>query len=116
MSRKYELALDVYVPGYDSELERKTFEACQSLFPFEDFEVWDSFREDGRRMVMVACGELATDDFPSSVFARKLAEAVWKATGRFLRVELRATDLEDLPYDTTVMDEDDFRQWKSKGG
>ena len=46
-------------------------------------------------------------------FAARVTHAVWKANGGYCEVEVTATYLEELPYTTHELDEDDYAQWKS---
>ena len=41
-------------------------------------------------------------------FAERLAKAVWKANGGYCEVEVRMLCLDCLPYETHVLDEDDY--------
>ena len=43
-------------------------------------------------------------------FVQRLSEEIWKANGAFCRVEIRATYLEELPYEIYELDEDDYKR------
>ncbi len=43
-------------------------------------------------------------------FAQRLAKAIWAANGDYCRVEVNATYLDQLPYETHCLDEDDYRR------
>jgi len=49
-------------------------------------------------------------------FADRLTRAVWKANGGFCKVEINATYLEDLPYETYEQDEDDYEKFVKEDG
>ena len=42
-------------------------------------------------------------------FADRLARAIWKANGGYCYVAVRATNLENMPYETYSYDEDDYQ-------
>jgi len=44
-------------------------------------------------------------------FAAHLTQAVWTHLGRYVRVQVDMTYLEDLPFEVHTSDEDDYADW-----
>ena len=51
------------------------------------------------------CGGETEEDF-----AERLAKAIWAANGDYCRVEVNATYLDQMPYETHCLEEDDYRR------
>ena len=54
------------------------------------------------------CGGESEDEF-----AERITKAVWQANGQFCVVEVTATHLENLPYETYQLDRDDYDQLRT---
>ena len=54
------------------------------------------------------CGGESDDEF-----AARLTKAIWAANGSFCGVEVNATYLDQMPYETHCLDEDDYDQFLS---
>jgi hypothetical protein len=100
MSRHYEMT--VTISGHDPAKESQIQSAVAAEWPFDDW----SKQGEGE---MCSC---AQDDLcggeSEEVFAERLSLAVWRANGAYCKVVVKATYLEDLPYETHSPDEDDY--------
>jgi hypothetical protein len=54
------------------------------------------------------CGGETEDEF-----VERLTKAIWTANGSFCEVEVNATYLDQMPYETHCLDEDDYDQFLS---
>jgi len=45
-------------------------------------------------------------------FAYRAVHKIWKTLGRYIPIEVRATCLENIPYESYEFDEDDYEEWK----
>ena len=101
MSADYEMTVEIRGVRPDRA------EAVQEAAAFEwPFESWDPLsrpgnpRDFGSRARDSLYGSEAPDEF-----AERLVRAIWKANGRYCRVEVRSLYLEQLPVDTYDFDE-----------
>ena len=110
MSRSY--GMYVEIDGVDPDKIEAVQEAAGDKWSEFNSNWWEDKRQsegENSRIVLCAHGDgylrggVAEDEF-----AAALAEAVWKANGRYCEVLVNATYLEELPYETYVLDEDDY--------
>jgi len=112
MSRYYEMDLHFHRANPDRVDAIK--QAAAEEWPFEDWYALGqpgtptSFGSSGRDNL---CGGESEDEF-----AERLARAIWKANGSYCEVEVRATYLEDLPYETYSFDEDEYEELVGQEG
>jgi len=110
MSRHYEMNLDV--TNYKIRRLKQIVRACRNEWSFapDDFDrEWaDPLAKCGHRLVANAQGDLCGGETEHE-FTERLAQAIWKANGGYCLVEVRATCLEDLPYDRHTYDETDYQ-------
>ena len=114
VSRSYEMCLKI--KNYETGKAEAIQKVAEEFWPFEEegsgWEEWESIRHS-------AAGEKAIDHYLSSSaqaslcggeseekFADKLALAIWQANGgNWCEVEVQATYLDNLPFETHVRDE-----------
>ena len=105
MSRYY--AMEVIIQNVRPDKEEAVKMAAQNEWPFLD---WDSKACTLRASAESAlCGGESEEEF-----ANRLAQAVWDASGSFCPVEVNATYLEQLPFETHVRDQDAYDEWTRK--
>jgi len=76
-----------------------------------DFKDWDGQIQDAEGRKMSASGESALCGGESEEeFAQRLAGAIWKANRAFCPVKVRATYLEEVPFEEYVFDEGDYEE------
>lgn len=110
MSRYYEM--NVYIDGYDPEKLDKIKEVADKEWDFEFFTIPLCNNETPRLNATGRdnlCGGESEEEF-----AQRLTAAVWKANEKFCKVEVFATYLENLPFETYILDEEDYKAWKKK--
>ena len=101
MSRCYDMG--VRVSGFDKKKVAEIENAAEEEWGFEDwFDYKGELDANGEGNL---CGGEGEDEF-----SRRLALAIWKANGKYCKVEVCATLLEDLPHETYAFDEDDYKR------
>ena len=99
MSRHY--SMTVTISGF-SKAKRKAIEKAAT-------EEWgfDDWSERGGKLSASYDSNLCGGETEVE-FAERLSVAVWRANGRFCKVEVNATYLEELPCETHELGEDDY--------
>jgi len=103
MSLAYEMHVEVR--GFNQERAEDIKNAANEEWPFGG---WN-----GSPYCLVAigqsqlCGGETEDEF-----AARLAITIWQANGGCCRVGLCATYLEELPYETHVLDKEEYERWR----
>lgn len=108
MSRYYEISVDI--SNFDDEKRHDIIEAAQNEWDFEDFECFVEERLFSANRGYLSGGESEEE------FAACLTEAIWKANGKFCNVNVTATFLEELPYESYEFDEEDYQRFLDMGG
>jgi len=98
--------MEVDIVDYDPVREKAIQAAAKAMWPFND---WDISSPDGQEMAMNASaeGNLSGGEGEEE-FTERLSLAIWRANGRFCQVSVNATYLENRPYETYSLDEDDY--------
>lgn len=107
MSRYYEMKLEI--AGFDESRKEAIQQACFEEWSFEQSD-WFCFERhtDGMRcMEATAQGNLCGGE-DEGEFASRISKVIWKANGAFCPVTVNAVYMEDLPYESYTMDEDDY--------
>jgi hypothetical protein len=105
MSRLYEMT--VTISGYHPANTDKIQAAAEREWPFTDW--WDSDDEDLDTPPLEAsaqsslCGGESEEEF-----TERLSVAIWQANGGYCCVVVNATYLENLPYETHTLGEEDY--------
>ena len=99
MSRFYQMSVEV--AGHDPAKVAQIEEAAEGEWPFDDW--YDS----GENLTASAQANLSGGEGEEE-FADRLAVAIWRANGGYCRVSVDATYLENLPYETHALDEEDY--------
>ena len=97
-------AYDMYV-----QIERFQPKHCKAIKRAAQ-EIWNFDWIDDSEKLLTGCGEsqLAGGE-GEEAFAHRLAKAIWAANGGgYCQVLVRATCLEDLPYEDYLLDEEDW--------
>lgn len=100
MSRYYEMGVEI--TGHDPEKEDHIKKAAEQEWPFADW--WSS---DNGQLHASAQNTLCGGESEEQ-FTERLSVAIWRANGGFCEVVVNATFLENLPYETHVLDESDY--------
>ena len=110
MSRMYEMAVEI--KDYKANRLKRIIHACREEWNFvpDDFtrERTDPMAKRYDKVIATAEGSLCGGE-DEREFADRLARAVWKANGEYCHVVVRATNLENMPYETYSYDEDDYQ-------
>lgn len=103
MSRYYEMSVEIseYNPAKAKEIQA----AAEAEWSFDDW--WSANDEPGEAMHASAQGNLSGGESEEE-FAERLSLAVWRANGGYCSVTIDATYLENLPYETHTLDEEDY--------
>ncbi len=102
MSRYYRMQVEIsgYQPGRIDAIKT----ASEKEWSFTDLYE----QRDG---TLTASGEESLYGGESEEeFTERLSLAIWKANGEFCQVTVDAYCLEELPYDTHCLDEDDYKR------
>jgi len=105
MSRCYNMG--VKIENLRPERIEAVKKTASEQWPFEDW-----FQHDGELSAWgesTLCGGESEEEFSD-----RLAEAIWKAHGRYCQVTVEATYLEDLPCEEHVRNERHHRKWKRR--
>ena len=110
MSRMYEMTVEI--KDYRAKRLKRIIHACREEWNFapDDFtrEHMDPMARRYDKIIATAEGNLCGGENERE-FADRLARAIWKANGRYCHVAVRATNLENMPYETYSYDEDDYQ-------
>jgi hypothetical protein len=100
MSRYYEMGVEI--SGYDPAKASQIQKAAQDEWPFSDW--WSSGDGELRASAQDAlCGGESEEKF-----TERLSVAIWRANGAYCEVSVDATYLEELPYESHHLDEDEY--------
>jgi hypothetical protein len=100
MSRYYEM--DVEILGHAPEKEDQIKTAAEEEWPFGDW--WST----GEGDIHASAQSTLSGGESEEQFTERLSVAVWRADRSFCEVMVNATYLEDLPYETHTLDENDY--------
>jgi len=112
MSRYYEMY--VKVTGHNLDKEDAIVEACTAEWDF-DRDTFTQAVANGELPELIAngkdnlCGGESEEEFTD-----RLARAIWQANDGFCLVDVDATFLEQIPYESHRRDEDDYDRWKAE--
>jgi hypothetical protein len=101
MSRFY--GMSVEITDFPPDAIDRIKQAARGEWPFEQ---WNGAVKPGG--ISAYAEERLCGGESEEMFTERLAVAVWRAAGAFCRVSVDATYLEDLPYETHSLDEDDY--------
>ena len=111
MSRSYEMTVEI--KDYKTNRLKKIIRACREEWNFapDDFirERTNPVAKHYDKVIATAEGNLCGGETEHE-FADRLAQAIWKANGGYCHVAVRAMNLENMPYETYLYDEDDYRR------
>lgn len=104
MSRFYEM--NVEITGFDPKQTAEIEEAIG--------EEWEWEPEDQNSVIHATgqsdlCGGESAEEF-----AERVSKAAWEANGGFCKVNIRATDLENLPSEKHELSEDYYKRIMAK--
>jgi hypothetical protein len=99
MSRYY--GMSVTICGHKPEAAEAIREAASDEWPFEEWHTFDG------KLTAYAESNLCGGETEAE-FTERLAVPVWLANGAYCDVSVDATYLDELPYDTHSLDEDDY--------
>ena len=101
MSRYY--SMYVTVSNVAPEKRDRVKEAANGEWGF------GNWRFPGSELTACAEGQLCGGETEAE-FSQRLAKAIWEANGGYCKVEVNATYLEELPYETYCLDEGDYQR------
>ena len=100
--------MTVTIEKFNKKKEAAITSAAGEVWPFNDWMVDDD------KMVAAAESRLCGGESEEE-FAEKLAKAIWRANGKYCPVEVNATYLEEIPYETHTLDKGVYDLLKSRG-
>ena len=107
MSRYY--GMSIKITGHDENKARIIFEAIREEWDFQDELFHNVPSDEDCPSFLSAYGEsFLCGGESEEEFTDRVALAVWKANEGYCRVEVIATYLEDLPYETHIRNDDDY--------
>ena len=107
MSRYYEMKIEI--EEFDESKKDAIQQACFEEWSFEAGE-WFCFErhtDEVRCMEASAQGNLCGGE-EEGEFAERISKVIWKANGAFCPVTVKAIYLDELPYESYTMDEEDY--------
>ncbi len=105
MSRFYEIAVTI-----NNVNPRKVVEVKHAAMSAWEFDDWYFFDVPDKPKKLTSSGQsYLTGGESEEEFAEYLAKNIWEANDGFCEVEIRATYLENLPYETYDFNEDDYK-------
>ena len=106
MSRFYSMQLEVF--EHDVAKIDIIQTAAAENWPFEDWTFYAA-SDDAEGFRSAAEGWLTGGESEEG-FVDRLAVAIWRANGQYCRVEVDATYLENMPFESHCRDEDDYER------
>ena len=103
MARFYNMEIDV--SGFRKGKRKSIHEAVEKEWPIDSFDFHDQsalFGGEGN-----LCGGESEEEF-----ARRITYAVWKTNGAYCEVNVKATYLEELPFETYSFGEKDYQRFR----
>lgn len=112
MSRFYEM--NVKITGLNKERKEEIEYAAEKEWNFSD---WFLFDEPSIEPPQLSAGGQSnlSGGMSEEEFSQVLTEAIWKANKAFCKVQVTATYLEELPYETYELDEDNYQMFCDMG-
>jgi len=107
MSRYYEMAFEVNTADLTEEEIDKVKDEIEELWGIDTDDMscfGNTLEASGNNFL---CGGESEDEF-----ARRAVRQIWETLGDFVKIEVRATFLEELPFESYEFDEDDYEEWK----
>lgn len=103
MSRYY--GMSIVLSGVKSEKIDPVKQAAEAEWAFDS---WFCNRWGPRSHQLITSGNSNLCGETEEEFAERLARAIWAANGEYCEVEVNATFLEELPYETYCFDQEDY--------
>ena len=104
MSRMY--SMQIMVDNYNKEKEEDIQETVR-----ESWNIDDSWKEGENQITWFGEDNLSGGESEDE-FSERVAKDIWEANDGFCEVNINATYLEDLPYESYGFDKDDYKKWK----
>ena len=105
MSRYYEMSVEI--SGYRPENVQAIQKAAEHEWPFKDW--YDRDEAITAAAEANLCGGESEQEF-----TERLSMAIWRANGAYCKVTVTATYLENRPYETHCLGEDDYARLINK--
>lgn len=106
MSKFYEMQVEI--KDYDLELETEIQAAVERQWVFD--ETWTTYAASGNNLALMTNlgqGYLVGGETERE-FSLRFAKTIWQINQGYCYVEVRATCLDDIPYDVHVLTEMDY--------
>jgi hypothetical protein len=100
MSRFYDMTVEISGHNPDKEPQIKT--VAEAEWPFDNW--WSS----GEGEMQASAQDSLSGGESEEQFTERLSVTIWRANGGFCEVVVNATYLENLPYETHTLDQDDY--------
>ncbi|MCG8583112.1 MAG: hypothetical protein MI757_00170 [Pirellulales bacterium] len=101
MSRYYEMM--VTVSDFATDRQAAVEAAANREWDFTDCS-------EGDGIIVLTGQESLCGGESEAEFAERITKAIWQANGEFCEVEVRVTDLENIPCETYQLDEDGYER------
>ncbi len=103
MSRYY--LMSVAISEYDPAKAKDIQAATEAEWSFDD---WGPGADAPGETLYASAESYLTGGETEEEFTERLSLAVWRANGGYCKVSVDATYLENLPYETHSLDEEDY--------
>jgi hypothetical protein len=94
--------MGVEIREYDLGKEDQIKKAAENVWPFDSW--WSS----GEGDLQASASDWLCGGESEEQFTERLSVAIWRANGEFCEVVVNATYLEELPYESHTLDQDDY--------
>ena len=100
MSRYYDMGVEIR--EYDSDKEDQIKKAAESIWQFDSW--WSS----GEGDLQASASDWLCGGESEEQFTERFSVAIWRANNGYCEVMVNATYLEELPYESHTLDQDDY--------
>ena len=106
MSRSYEMAIEI--SGIKKERRKNIQKAVQREWNIEVFDF-------GNRDAFASGEGNLSGGESEEGFAERVARTIWQANGAYCQVAVKATYLEELPFETYSFDQKTYQRFRRTG-
>lgn len=106
MSRYYEM--DIEVSGIVPDKMDEILDVIR-----DEWNIDDVYEQSDTCLNVIGRSTLSGGETEEE-FSRRLSQEIWRVNGQFCKVIVRATYLEELPYETYTFDQAEYDVWGDK--
>jgi len=101
--------MSIIVEKYNEEKVNEIEEAINSNWNLNDFSVYNN------ELYAVGENNLCGGESEEE-FANRMSKAIWEANDAYCEININATYLEDLPYESYNFDEEEYKEYITEKG